>query len=256
MSKSPKVSETRLSGLLCASGFRSVSRWHGDYAWNRWNSLLGVSEWILVEFAGKRNEAVTAKVGVGITGTLAFGISTELLVEVADVREIDDKDGFWIPGRGRAIIETLERAQEWERRLAKVAPAAAHSYALQHGDELLNQTTHARQRSAHLVRQLDCKKSLYQHIQELTARHGRDSRKKAERLAEWPGVAHTCEMDELYLLACCAVLTGEEGLALAGLDPLKHDELMWQIQLVADGILGRAKEFAPAKETGQINTSG
>ena len=40
-----------------------------------------------------------------------------------------------------------------------------------------------------------------------------------------------------YLLACCAVLSGNEGAAFIGQDPLKNDALMWQIQLVADGIL-------------------
>jgi len=242
MSKSPKVSKNRLSDLLIATGFRSASRWYGGYAWNRWNSLHGVSEWVLIGFAGKKNEAISANVGVGITRSLAFGITHELLVEVADVREMFDNYGFWTPGRGQAIIETTERAKAWERRVAEIAPAAAECYALQHGNELLKQTTRARQRSLELLRQLDSTKSLYQQIQEFEDRHGHTFRKEAERLAEWPGVMQVRDAEELYLLACCTVLTGEQGTALTGQDPLKNDELMWQIQLVADGISLWARE--------------
>lgn len=237
MSRSAKVSETRLSDLLTATGFQSASRWYGGYAWNRWNSRLGVSEWILVGFAGKKNESVSANVGVGITRTLAFGISHELLAEVADAQEMFEKYGFWTPGRGRATLETVQQSRSWERRVAEIAPAVAGSYALQHGNELLKQTIHARQRSSELLRHLDPTKSPYQQIQELEARHGHAYGKEAERLAEWPGVMQVFNAAELYLLACCAVLTGEEGTALIGKDPLKDVELMWQIQLVADGIM-------------------
>ncbi|MFO0885061.1 MAG: hypothetical protein U0894_12880 [Pirellulales bacterium] len=251
MSKSPKVSEARLSDLLTATGFRSASRWYGGYAWNRWNSTLGVSEWVLVGFAGKKDEAVSANVGVGITQTLAFGISHELLVEVADVKQMVDEYGFWAPGRGQAIIETAETAKAWERRVAETAPAAAECYALEHGNELLQRTTHARQRSSKLMQLLDSTKSLYQQIQELEARHGNAYRKEAERLAEWPGVMQVFDAEELYLLACCAVLTGDQGTAFRGLDPLKNEELMWQIQLVADGILLWERETETTKEHGR-----
>jgi hypothetical protein len=204
-----------------------------------------------VGFAGKKDEAVSANVGVGITRFLGYGVKQELLMDVADVKEMLDEYGFWVPGRGRAIIETAERAKAWERRVAEVAPAAAHSCALQHGNELLMQAAHARQRSFELLQQLDSKKSLYQQIQELEARHGHGYRKEAERLAESPGVMQVFDAEELYLLACCAVLTGEKGTAFTGQDPLNNDELMWQIQLVADGILLWAREAEATKqETG------
>ena len=109
---------------------------------------------------------------------------------------------------------------------------------------MLNQTADARRRSLELVQQFDSTKSLYQQIQEFEARHGQRFRKEAERLAEWPGVLQVSDGEELYLLACCAVLTGEQGTAFSGQDPLENDELMWQIQLVADGILLRAREAA------------
>lgn len=242
MSKSPKVSEARLSGLLNDSGFRSASRWYGSYAWNRWNSMLGVSEWILIGFAGQTNEAVSANVGVGITRTLAFGLSYELLMDLADVTETFDKYGSWLPGRGRAIIETSEQAKAWERRLADIAPAAAECYALKHSDELLKQTAHARQRSVEILQQLDFTKSLGQQIQELESRYGHAYRQEAERLAEWPGVMQIFDAEEIYLLACYAVLTGEQGTTFIGQDPLSNEELMWQIQLVADGILSWTRE--------------
>jgi hypothetical protein len=237
MSKSPKISVTRLSDLLAATGFHLATRWYGGYAWSRWNLVLGVSEWVLVEFAGKKYEAVSANVGVGITRTLAFGVTHELLVEVADVREMFDKNGFWTPNRGQAIIETAKRAKAWEQQVAEVAPSAAERYALQYGNELLNRTTHARQRSRELLRQLNSTRSLHLQIQEMEARHGYTFKKAAAQLAEWPGVMQLIDAEELYLFACCAVLTGEEGTALTDEDPLKNDDLMWQIQLVTDGIL-------------------
>lgn len=242
MSKTPRISDTRLSNLLTATGFRRGTRWYGGFAWNRWNCLLGVSEWVLIGFSGKKNEAVIANVGVRITRIIAFGINYEILIDVADIKDMLDEHGFWIPDRGRAIIESAEVAKSWERRLVEIAPAAAESYALKHGSEVLQQTAHARQRSSGLLRQLDSTKSLYQQIQEFEARHGHTFRKEAERLAEWPGVMQVYDAENHYLLACCAVLSGEQGAAFIDQDPLKNDELMWQIQLVADGSLLWARE--------------
>lgn len=237
MSKHQRVSEKRLSGLLASSGFHRAARWQGGFSWSRWNSLLDVSEWVLLGFAGKKDEAVSASVGVGVTRTLAFGVDHRLLLEVADIQEMLDENGFWIPGRGRAITDTTERAKTWERRCAEVASAAAESYALQHANELLQRTLHARQRSSDLLRQLDPKRPPLQQIQDLEAQCGSGFRKASERLADWPGVMLVYDAELTYLLACCAVLNGNEGAAFIGQDPLKNDALMWQIQLVADGIL-------------------
>ena len=237
MSKTPKVSERRLSSLLNPAGFHNVTHRFGDFAWNRWNSLQGVSEWVLVGFAGKNYEAVSASVGVGITRILAFGVKHELVLEVADVKVMLDEYGFWIPDRGKAIIESVNKAKAWEYRLAEIAPTAAECYAVQHGIELLRQTANARQRSLELLPRLDSTKSFYQQIEEFEARHGHEFRKEAERLSEWPGVMQISDSEQLYLLACCAVLTGDQGIEFFGQDPLENDELMWQIQLVTDGIL-------------------
>jgi hypothetical protein len=242
MRKPLNVSESRLSDLLTSTGFRSATRWHGEYAWSRWNSSLGVSEWVLVGFAGKKKEAVSANVGVGITRVLAFRIKHELLIDVADSKETLDEFGFWIPDRGRAIVDSVEKAKGWEHRLAVIAPVAVQSFALKHGSEMLLKTANSRQRSSELLRQLDSKKSLYLQIQELEARHGHTFRKEAERLAERPGVMQVVDAKEHYLLACCAVLTGAQGRAFIGQDPLIDDDLMWQIQLVADGLLLWARE--------------
>ena len=241
MSSSAKVSEKRLSELFAAAGFQIASRWYGDAAWNRWNPVLGISEWILVGFSGKRNEAVSTDVGVGITRNLAFGISHELLVEAADSHEMVDQHGFWSPGRGKAILETVELSRAWERRVAEIAPTAAECYARKHRNELLERTIYARQRASELLRQFDANKPRFEQIQELKVRYGNAYAVEAQRLAEWPGVMQVFDADELYVLACFFVLTGDEGPAFIGQDPLKNDELMWQIQLVVDGILFAVK---------------
>jgi hypothetical protein len=50
------------------------------------------------------------------------------------------------------------------------------------------------------------------------------------------------DSEEIYLLACCAVLSGNDESRFIDQDPLKDPELMWQIQLVADGILSWSRD--------------
>lgn len=241
MSNFRKVSEKRLSRLLGPKGFRRGLHRNVGFAWSRWNVSLDVYEWMFVEFAGKRSEAVIASIGVGVTGVISYGEIQELLLQVADVKELVDEHGFWVPGRGRSIIDSVRVAKSWEVQLAGIAPGAALSHSQLHANELLQRTAKARRRTIELVRLVDSSKSLYQQIQEFVSRHGATYRREAERLAEWPGVMQVADAEELYLLACCVVLTGEQGAEFFGRDPLRDDDLMWQIQLVADGVLLRAR---------------
>lgn len=237
LSMSAPINETRLSELLTASGFRIGTRWYGGYAWNRWNALLGVSEWILIGVAGKKRESVATYVGVGVTRVLAFNIQHRLLTELADSKEIVDKNGFWLPGRGRAVIKSIEMAMAWERKVLDVAPIAAEIYAREHGDEILKRTASARQESWEILSQLQPSETLYQSIQQLRSKHGGDLLKKAERLAEWPGVMQVEDSEDVYLLACCGIMSRKEGDSSFVEDPIVNEELMWQIQLVVDRIL-------------------
>jgi hypothetical protein len=76
---------------------------------------------------------------------------------------------------------------------------------------------------------------------------------EARRLAAWPGVMQVAEAEGIYVLACLCVLHGNEHQSLPGQDPLSNDELMWRIQLVADGILSWDANRIASEQKGRAN---
>jgi hypothetical protein len=62
-------------------------------------------------------------------------------------------------------------------------------------------------------------------------------RVEARRLAEAPGVLLLSGASDVYLLSCLSVLHEAPNNYVIGAYPLSNEDLMSQIQLVADGIL-------------------
>jgi hypothetical protein len=221
------ISHFRLRHLLLPQGFADSQVSRASMTFFRKDTREGLFQKIHVDFQGSYNEAVYGNVSASVARYLFLKIDLR-----HHLMELDtDKERNW------TIIETIEQAKTWEKRFAEVAPATAETFARERGNELLERTGHARHRSADHLRRLDPTKSIHQQVINFETANGSEFRRHAEKLAEWPGVMQVPDADEVYVLACCAVVSGNEESAFVGQDPLQNDELMWQIQLVADGIL-------------------
>jgi hypothetical protein len=180
-----------------------------------------------VEFQGRRREAVYGSVSVSVVRHVHLKIDVRQHLLALDA----DCERYW------TIVDSAEEAGAWEKRFSNLAPVAAEAIARSHGSELLERTSHARRRAIHHLHCLHSAEQLYPQIRQFEEARGAESLDRAARLAEWPGVMQVYGAGEIYLLACCAVLSGDEEEAFVDQDPLENDELMWQIQLVADRIL-------------------
>jgi hypothetical protein len=225
------INHSRLKLLLTPEGFVESIIESDSMTFVRTDRLEGLFQKIHVDCQGRMGEAVYGNVSTSVTKYIQLKID-----ERRHLMELDiDKDRNW------TVIKTAEDAKRWELRFVEIAPVAAQRFTREHGDELLRRTSHARHRASKHLQRLNSSQSLYQQIQQFEATKGADFRKAAERLAESPGVMQLFDSEEAYLLACCAVLSGAENKTLVEQDPLHNEELMWQIQLIADGIL-RAQE--------------
>ncbi|MFN0197434.1 MAG: hypothetical protein ACKVT0_11875 [Planctomycetaceae bacterium] len=219
-----KVSQRRLQKLLEPIGFITRRVGRHDLGFIRPDVLSDLYLLIELSFAGKKNEAVAGYVFISVTRWICIkGISEgNLLLNVASDKE-----------RGHTIVETTSQAKEWEYLLARNAPTAVEALAREHGQSLLDRSAHARQRAALHIQRLDRTEPLYAQIIKFDV----NLINAAQRLAEWPGVMQVYDAEEIYLLASAMVLSGDEEFSYWGQDPLHNDDLMWQVQLVADEIL-------------------
>lgn len=226
-----KIRSARLKMLLLPQGFLHSHVGTDSLTFFRQDSLVGLFQKIHVDCQGKDGEAVYGNVSSSVLKFLHLKIETR-----HHLRELDANNE-----RNWTIVEDNAQAKIWEDRFVEIAPAAAEAYAREHGEGLLQRTADARKVSSTILRGLDPTKSLSQLLQDFQARRGTQFVKVAERLAEWPGVMQVCEAHELYTVTCCAILSHAQALPFVGQDPLENDNLMWQIELVADGLLSLSK---------------
>jgi len=231
-----------MSLLGSDEGFTLAWQDADEFSLVRPSILDGLFEHIVIDGAGKSGEAVGCDVAISLVrshlGTKGM-CELELLAELATD-----------PERGWAIVQTTEQAQEWERRVAEIAPAAARALAQRQGPALLARTAAARTTvEAHLkqlpgVAELDALKAW------LLGRLEADAVALARRLAAGPGVLQKAGAELVYELACLAIVLFEvrsKGVAEAKLDPLGDRELMWRIQLLVDRLEGR---ISPERQRG------
>jgi hypothetical protein len=181
-----------------------------------------------VSFAGRHDEAVVAHIAASVSRWIRVkGLSvSRLLVEIA----IDQE-------RGWSIIGTRAEADDWEQSLADVGPIAVTKFVSEVGGALLERTDAPRQFARDRLARLDPERGVSEQIAELERSMPSVLVAEARRLAAWPGVMQLAEAEEIYVLACLSVLQGNDHQFVPGQDPLSNDELMWRIQLAADGIL-------------------
>lgn len=222
-----KIDANRLNLLLAPLGFEIPEKHSHSLTFCRPDNDRGVYQKICVDFQGRRKEAVSAHVFISVTKFMSLKIE-----EFRELKEIaGNKERAW------TIIATTSEARVWEHKLAETAPSAVERFSAEHANALRERTSRARHRTAELMQHLDSTRSVYAQLRRFESQLDESIYKRAVRLSEWPGVMQVYDADEIYQLACCAVLSGREGVAFLDQDPLHNDELMWQIQLVADGLL-------------------
>jgi hypothetical protein len=225
---------SRLKLLLLPKGFHFSDFGGSKLTFFRQDSSVDLFQKVQVDCQGTNGEAVYGNVTVSVLKFLHLKIDIRNHLTDLDV----DKERNW------TIIEDSAQAKIWEEQFARIAPAFAEAHARRNGERLLQMTAQARNDASEVLQQIDSTKRLSQLIQEFQATRGRQLLNEAERLARWPGVMQVYDAEELYTVACCAILNSAQGPSFIGQDPLKSDMLMWQIQLVADRLLSRLKGAA------------
>jgi hypothetical protein len=227
-----KISCSRIGALLKRHGFvtRYTSAPAKSCAYVRDDQKKPLFQHIDVSFAGNHKEAVVAHVTASTTKWMRVkGLSvSRLLDEIAT-----DLD------RGWSVVTTEDEAKEWEKSLAHIGPSKVSELATDEGGSLLERTREARQIAEVLLARLDREGNVSDQLAMLEHATPLGLVTEAQRLASWPGVMQVSGCENVYILACLSVLNGDSDSTLLGKDPLESDELMWQIQLVADGILSR-----------------
>ena len=223
---------SRISELLKPAGFviRHPSGLANTCAFVREDRTRSLFQQIDVSFAGRHKEAAVAHVTVSVTRWLRVkGLSvSRLLDEIAT-----DQD------RGWSVIATEGEAQSWEKSLAQLGPLKAREIAVEAGGALLERTCDARNVAQTLLARFDRGRDVRDCLEEFARAMPSERIAEAKRLAVSPGVLQVTGSEHIYLLACLAVLNGDHGSSLLGQDPLTSQMLMWEIQLVADGIMPR-----------------
>lgn len=240
------VNPSRIGKLLEPHGFvlGRTSRIEKSYSFFRSDQEPELFQWIKVEGAGRRGEAVAAEVAVSVTKRVSLTglMELHLIKEIASVKE-----------RGWTIISTAKEARAWENRLASIGPLRATEFARERGPELLSTTDSARRAAKHYLEHLDLERSLDEQLHQLRQRCDQALIERAERLAAWPGVMQEYHAEDVYLLCTSCILCYENEVETASTsfsreDPLENAPLMWRIQLVADVLLCHYRSL-PCTET-------
>lgn len=241
-----KISCARAGKLLKPKGFvtRRTSPLVRHCAFVRPDQNPSLYQQIDVSFVGRHDEVVVAHIAASVARWIRVkGLSvSRLLVEIAIEQE-----------RGWSIIGTKAEAEDWEQSLAEVGPIAVTKFVAEVGAALIERTEGARQFARDRLARLDPERDVSDQIAEFERSMPSILVTEARRLAAWPGVMQVDEAEGIYVLACLSVLHGNDHLCLPDRDPLLNDELMWRIQLVADGILSWDANRIASAQKGRAN---
>jgi hypothetical protein len=236
----------RISKLLKPEGF--VRRRTGPLvkhcAFVRPDQHPSLYHQIDVSFVGRHGEAVVAHIAASVARSIRVkGLSeSRLFGEIATDRD-----------RGWSVIKTRSEADDWERSLARLGPAAAAGWVSEVGAILLQKTEGARRVARDRFARLVPDEGVSSQIAEFERAMPPGVVAEAQRLATWPGVMQVSGAAEIYSLACLCVLDGDDRQDLLGQDPLANEEMMWRIQLVADGILSWDANRISREQRGRSN---
>ena len=226
-----KVSLRRLQRSLALSAFEVAWECRDDESAVVRSSQVHneLFELVIVGWAGEGGKTVFADAAVSVLR----GWPTKGLIETEQVTEIDDDhEHRW------SVIGTRAEAENWELRLASLAPDRCKELAAREGPGLLQRTQQAREAAQKYLSQLPMLGSPEQAAEWLGNQCTADERTEADRLLKWPGVLQIEGGELLYAVAALLVVRFSdevEGGVPGGLpDPIQNVELMWRLQLLRD----------------------
>jgi hypothetical protein len=199
----------------------------------------GLFQSAVIEFQGKRLEAVYGGVGVSITRS----VKQKEIGEVEWLEELaEDKEELW------TIIRTKSSAIIWERRLAEIASERADQLECRIGPDLLTRTAAARHAGACYVQKLGVTPGASQQLAQLRSAVSEEMAEWARRLPGSASVVYLDNADDVYVLACLAILYFQSEVepgseSYIGQDPWKNRHLLWLIHIVVDELLHRDGYF-------------
>jgi hypothetical protein len=224
-----KIGCDRIAAILRQDGFITRQTDGGGHpcAFVRPDTRPLLYQQIDVSFSGRESEAVVGYVAASTTKWIRIkGLSvSRLLNEIAS-----DPDRCW------SIVRTAKEAKDWEQALTRRGPVAVTELVAEVGPSLLEVTKPAREQALMKSACLNPEEVISSQIARLYRTMPEESIAAAERLARWNGVMQVANSEDVYLLACLAVMKPREFPIATGGDPLADQKLMWLIQLVADGI--------------------
>jgi hypothetical protein len=232
--KRMKVSAPRLRRLLTEAGYHRGFRAASipSFTFVRRSKISGLYESIIVDAGGKEAEAVGASVGVAITKVVMY----KFLGEVQPLREVAE-----VKDRIHTIIRTTEKAMEWEKELARIAPDLNLAWAQERGPVVLERTKEVRSVVDAYVARLDLSRPRSELLEEMRSQSDPRTLDLAERMFESGGRGSDVT-DEAYQLACLAIVrlvdvVEPERLTMVRKSPLVEHDLMHRIYILADRLI-------------------
>jgi hypothetical protein len=214
-------------------GFRiGLEPTRGSIALVRYQAPATLSDWLIVEFAGKAHEAVGATVAISPLLRIPHMklMKRQCLVDIATDSQ-----------RGWAIIPSHSARLEWLAQLHHHAPLQIAKLHREHGPELDRLTWPARL-AAGKYHELFVGSGFASRADELLSALSPSVLDASKRMAERPGVLQVFGGQAVYELSCAIILhyqhqVEEGGLNYTGVNPSLDEQLMWRIQLLADRLL-------------------
>jgi hypothetical protein len=194
-------------------------------------------ERIVCEFVGKKNDAAVCWIGVSLTRLIPFKGLTEIFVvsEVASDHE-----------RGWTIIESNEDRCNWFRSVVEIAVPKLDEVAENFAKDLIQRCGESMDRAKACLAGIEDDTSVNTLLINVKTKATEDELRVTERIVEWPGVVQIANAQTTYELATLLVL---QTLYKSRLPnpydskemPLEKTNLMWEIQLVADSLMGQCQ---------------
>lgn len=248
------INYRRLLKLLEPSGFACAKRSaiEKTLIFMRPAESESLFQYVEVAVRGKKNDWVAATIGLSTTYFfMTKGLyESEFLWDVADIKELVDSYGFWIPNRGLAFVSTKEQAIAWEKKLAAIAIPKLDEMQTRVGTMLLQRTHDVREVVSKYLTFLTLTNEIDYEIARLEKLASDDLISRAKRWSDYPGVLALYGKQQTFLLATLCILLFHQSVeskfeVLLASNPLECQPLMWRIKLLADRIMRQIKYPSP-----------
>jgi len=236
------VRAERMSGPLRDRGFIDGYPTYSkaSFSFIRHRKSDGLYESIVVEFQGKKLDAVFASVGVSVTKAVMYKVlgDVKLLDEIAEDQQ-----------RGWTIITNETKGIEWESAVVRIGPDRAAEWADLRSQVILQSTLESRAAVERYLRIIGSDSSI-EDLRRVLLENCNSQLIEDAKQMQVGGVPGT---EEAHELACLVVLAYsadvENGRSFIGINPWNNMTLMERIKILADRLIDRQSSITTPKAT-------